>query len=231
MPDDGPLSTQLTPWTLILSAQGPEADPVLRRECLATLYILYHKPILKFFRRLGFADPDDLTQDLFLRILEKNLIDYPDRERGRFRSWLKTVARNVARDVWRAHAKQRPPPDPEQPPPVDHDGPEAEFDRLWARETLDAALAAFQRECGEEGLAHWVAIFQLRTLPLPAEVRRPSTEEVAAQQGMTVKQVENVVARANARFREHVRLAVRRTVNHDSEVDAEMADLRRLLSG
>ena len=72
-----------------------------------------------------------------------------------------------------------------------------------------------------------MAIFERRILPVPDETERLSTTDVAAECGMTAKRVENVGARANARFREHVH----RTVRQESAVEAEMADLQRLLAG
>ena len=247
MSDDGidaAWSTQSTPWMLLLSAQGPDADPVLRRECLGTLYILYKKPISLFFRRLGFVHPEDredLAQDLFVHLLEKDLIDHPNRRKGRFRSWLKAVARNIAIDARRQKAGRRPlaafAPAARASLREDSAGaafdeasnPEAELDRQWARETIEAALAAFRLECEQEGLGHWVAVFEQRNLPPPPGASRMSTAELAKRHGMTAKQVENAAARANSRFRRCLRQVVRRTVRSDDETEEELLELERIL--
>lgn len=241
MPDNEPLSTQNTPWLLILSAQGPDADPAVRRECLDVLFTQYRKPIIRFFRRLGFTDPndgDDMTQHLFVRIMEKNLIDRLDPAKGRFRSYIKAVARSVAHDVRRDRGKHHPlsalsstpPACVSELPAIDHDGPNADLNREWARATLDLALDTFRRECTEEGLTHWLTVFEQRTLPVSDESTRLSTAALAGQLNMDIKQVKNIVVRSNARFREHIRRTVRRTVRHESDVQAEIDKLYRYLS-
>ena len=53
-----------------------------------------------YLLRCGFApgDADDLTQEVFLRVL-RSLNTY-DAERGSFRTWLGAIARNAARKQW-----------------------------------------------------------------------------------------------------------------------------------
>ncbi len=247
MPDTA-LSTQRTPWTLILSAQGAEADPAQRRECLERIFSQYRLPVIRFFRHLGFRDfedRDDLTQEFFLRFLEKDLLDRLEPEKGRFRSYLKAVARRFVYDV-RHREKGRHPlagapsaPGHAESAPMDMDGypdddaPGANdaFDRQWARDTLEMALEHFRRDCEERDLAHWVTVFERHTLPLETGAARPSIAESAALLNQTPKQVENHLTRANACFRNHVRRVVRMTVASDAEVEEEMADLWRALSG
>ena len=96
------LAAQTTPWTLILSAQKENASSVLRRECLDRLFRQYRLTIIRFFRQLGFsnyADRDDLTQEYFLRFIEKDLLERLDPNKGCFRAYLKAVARRFAYDV------------------------------------------------------------------------------------------------------------------------------------
>lgn len=244
------LSTQDTPWTLILSAQGAVASPVLRRECLERIFSQYRLTIIRFFRQLGFRDyedRDDLAQEFFLRFLEKDLLNRIDPEKGRFRAYLKAVARRFVYDVRYREKGRHPlasvpslpttpgqigdiPLDPDAYPAADSDVFDA-FDRQWARNSLETALVNFRRDCEERSLAHWMAIFERHTLPLADGAKRPTTAETAALLGQTSKQVESHLTRANAGFREHLRKVIRITVATDAEVEEEMIDLWRVLSG
>ena len=242
------LAAQLTPWTLILSAQKGDASPVLRRECLSRLFHQYRLTIICFFRQLGFndyADRDDLAQEFFLRFIEKDLLERLDPNKGRFRAYLKAVARRFAYDV-RYREKGRHSltgvsslylvggggdyggVDLEKYPGDDQ--ADDIFDRQWARNTLDVALINFRRDCAERGLEHWVTVFERHTLPMPLNAHRSTIAESATFLNLTPKKVENHLTRANACFRDHLRKVIRMTVASDAEVEGEMADLRRVLS-
>jgi RNA polymerase sigma-70 factor (ECF subfamily) len=64
---------------------SPDADAAL-----ASLCQTYWYPLYAFVRRLGHqpADAQDLTQEFFARLLEKQYLRAADPERGRFRSFL-----------------------------------------------------------------------------------------------------------------------------------------------
>ena len=242
-------AAQLTPWTLILSAQKGDASPVLRRECLERLFRQYRLIIIRFFRQLGFshyADRDDLAQEFFLRFIEKDLLEGLDPDKGCFRAYLKAVARRFAYDV-RYREKGRHPLTGVPSLPFageggsdacinleeypDEDQAEDTFDRQWARSTLEVALANFRRDCVERDLEHWITVFERHTLPVPLDTHRSTVAESAAVLSLTPKQVENHITRANSCFRDHLRKVIRMTVANDTEVEEEMADLRRILSG
>ena len=91
-PAAGPQQFATTRWTLVAAA-GKTATPEART-ALAELCRLYWYPLYAFVRRRGYDADEalDLTQGFFTRLIEKNdLADaYPDR--GRFRSWLFTIA-------------------------------------------------------------------------------------------------------------------------------------------
>src|SRR5581483_11468939 len=77
-----------THWSVVLAAGGN--DSVLARNALEKLCRLYWPPIYAFVRRQGHAphDAQDLTQEFFARLLEKNTFAGADRAKGRFRSFL-----------------------------------------------------------------------------------------------------------------------------------------------
>ncbi len=65
-------------------------DSTKARRALEHLCEAYWYPLYAFVRRegRGAADPQDLTQDFFARLIKKEWLGGVARERGRFRSWL-----------------------------------------------------------------------------------------------------------------------------------------------
>src|SRR5688500_10426994 len=79
-----------TLWSVVLQAGGEkttEAGLALEKLCGS-----YWFPLYEYVRRQGHSSEDsqDLTQDFFARLLERNYIRLADRNRGRFRSFLLT---------------------------------------------------------------------------------------------------------------------------------------------
>ena len=83
---DGQFNT--THWSVVLlagQAQASKAEAALEQLCRSYWYPLY-----AYVRRKGHSAPDaqDLTQDFFVRLLEKKYLRLAAQERGRFRSFL-----------------------------------------------------------------------------------------------------------------------------------------------
>jgi DNA-directed RNA polymerase specialized sigma24 family protein len=66
----GGLRFETTQWSLVAAAAGNEED----RGALQDLYRNYAQPIYAFIRRRGYGrqDAQNLTQDFFVHLLEKN---------------------------------------------------------------------------------------------------------------------------------------------------------------
>src|SRR5262245_2328551 len=80
-----------TRWSLVVEAgqrDSPESEAAL-----ATLCRLYWYPLYAYARRRlpGTEDAQDLTQEFFARLLERDYLRQADRQRGRFRSFLLTA--------------------------------------------------------------------------------------------------------------------------------------------
>src|SRR5262249_51753463 len=80
-----------TRWSLVAAAgQGhsPQAQ-----EALATLCQIYWYPLYAFARRQMSSahDAQDVTQEFFAQLLEKDYLQAADPERGKFRSFLLTA--------------------------------------------------------------------------------------------------------------------------------------------
>jgi hypothetical protein len=77
-----------THWSVVLTAgqnASPDAEAALEKLCRAYWYPLY-----AYVRRRGHGphDAQDLTQEFFARLLEKNYLGTVAREKGKFRSFL-----------------------------------------------------------------------------------------------------------------------------------------------
>jgi hypothetical protein len=79
-----------TRWSLVLSAAKSGSGKGNAQDALAELCRTYWRPIFSFVCRRGYStqDAQDLTQDFFVMILERNWLEHADPHRGRFRSLL-----------------------------------------------------------------------------------------------------------------------------------------------
>ena len=83
-----------TQWTAVLAA-GADSSPAAHR-ALEQLCQAYYYPLYAYVRRQGHsqADAEDLTQEFFRRLLERNSVRLADRNRGRFRTFLLESLKN-----------------------------------------------------------------------------------------------------------------------------------------
>ena len=84
----GRLKFATTQWSIVLAAGRDRSHT--SRVALATLCELYWYPLIPYVRRQGYVaeDAQDLTQEFFARLLEKNYLQQAEPARGRFRSFL-----------------------------------------------------------------------------------------------------------------------------------------------
>src|SRR5712691_1733634 len=77
-----------THWSVVL--QAGKGDSAAATEALEHLCRSYWYPLYVFIRRKGYspADAQDLTQDFFARLLEKQYLSLADQNRGKFRTFL-----------------------------------------------------------------------------------------------------------------------------------------------
>src|SRR2546425_533064 len=129
----------------------------------------YRDPVFRFIRNAGFAEPDaeELTQDVFARLLAEDVLAKAESEKGKFRSFLLGVARNVIREERRRRAAEKRGGD--QAPvsldretaaePAAPEPPDEAFDRDWMRNLLGSALESLER--GAQEVPHPVAVERL----------------------------------------------------------------------
>lgn len=100
LPLNSPHGFATTRWTLVVGA-GASGTPEARA-ALAELCGRYWFPLYAYVRRRGYqtAEAQDLTQEFFARLLEKNTLAHAAPDRGRFRSFLLTSLANFLANEW-----------------------------------------------------------------------------------------------------------------------------------
>ena len=154
----------VTQWTVVLAAGGtpsPESTAALERLCSSYWYPLY-----AFVRRQGQspADAEDLTQAFFAKLLEKHYLQAAEREKGRFRTFLRVALKRFLANEWdrvrslkRGGGQATVPLDTaiaerlyQAEPSSDLLPADRMFDRRWAMTLLDRTL---ERLCQEYAAA------------------------------------------------------------------------------
>src|SRR5881628_105917 len=97
-----------THWTVVLTAR--EKDGTAAQEALASLCSTYWYPLYAFIRRQGSSphEAEDLTQEFFLRFLERHSLGSVQPSAGKFRSFLLVCLKNfLANERDAARAQRR----------------------------------------------------------------------------------------------------------------------------
>jgi RNA polymerase sigma-70 factor (ECF subfamily) len=220
----------------VVLAAGDPASPQAH-EALATLCQTYWYPLYSYVRRQG-HDPDhaqDLTQEFFARLLEKDFLGQIDRERGRFRSFLLAACKHfLANERDRARAQKRgggrqplsldlrTAEDRYRLEPAHTATPDRLFERRWAITLLTEVLNQLRTEFAGTDRGPW---FDRLKAFLTGEKAETSYQQTAAELGMTVGAVKVAVHRLRRRYRELLREEIARTMNAQDDVDEEIRHL------
>jgi RNA polymerase sigma factor (sigma-70 family) len=220
-----------THWGVVLTARDANAPGAA--VALATLCRTYWQPICAYIRREGFREPDaqDLTQEFFARLLEKNYLGHLQHQRGKFRSFLLTFLKHFLSDERdKARAQKR----GSGKAVISLDDPalgegwhmasgrelsaEQLFDRRWAQTVLDNAL----RQLGEEyrGSAKGALFERLKDYQPGAASE--TYAQIGAELGMSEDAVKSAVQRLRRRHREILRANIAHTVDRPEEINEEI---------
>src|SRR5213594_669653 len=238
-PADGYFAT--THWSVIVNARA--ADSSVARQALEKLCQTYWYPLYAFVRRQGHGphDAQDLTQEFFARLLEKNYLDDVRRERGKFRSFLLASMKHFLANEWdRARAQKRGgtpahiPIDTQSAEtryglePGHDQTPEKLFERRWALTLLDNVLSRLREEFVTAGKAEQ---FDQLKVALTADKRAVPYTELGTRLGMREGAVKVAVHRLRARYREVLRAEIAHTVSSAADVEEEIRHLFAALAG
>ena len=221
---------------MVVSAASGD-DSAEAHEALAALCQAYWRPLYEYILHRGYreADAQDLTQEFFTRLIDKNYAGQADRDRGRFRSFLLgSVKHFLSSEARHARAGKRGggripvslehhTEDGRQfPEPQDEQTPDKIFERRWALTVIEHALQALSE------MKHFEHLRQFVTDGGEAPA---AYGVVGAQLGMTEGAVKVAVHRMRRRFGQSLRAEIARTVESDSKVDDELRHLLAAMQG
>jgi RNA polymerase sigma factor (sigma-70 family) len=240
-PKPGARRFATTRWSQVIAAG---ADQTLdSQEALARLCEVYWYPLYAYVRRWG-HDADqaqDLTQEFFARLLEKNYLKAADPARGRFRSFLLASLKHflsnerdrvgavkrgghttvISLEFENAEGRY-------SLEPSDHDTPETIYERRWALTLLERTLARLR---GEFEAADRGAVFARLEGHLTGEQETLPYAELGVALGMSEGAVKVAVHRLRRRFGALLREEIAETVTDPAQVDDEIRELFRALKG
>ena len=228
-----------TRWTVVLTAG--RSDSTHARDALAELCQTYWYPLYAYVRRRGYPAPDaeDLTQEFFVRLIQKRKLADLTHEGGRFRSFLLTAMNHFLVDEWkRGEAQKR-----GEHRVVSLDAPTAEsrylreladtltpekiYEQSWALALLDTVFLRLQQEYQRAGKA---GLFADLKPCLTGERSALPYAELAARLQMPENTMKVTVHRLRQRYRALLREEVAHTVSSPGEIESELRDLFRALA-
>lgn len=230
-----------THWSVVVTAG--RSDTTRAHDALANLCQTYWFPLYTYVRRRGHSpeDAQDLTQEFFARLLERNWVANANQEKGRFRSFLLSAMNHFLADEWdKARAQKRGGGVPAVPlqfdtaetrygvEPADNATPEHSFERRWALTLLEEVLKRLQAEYEQEGKTD---LFAALNPCLVGERTSQPYAELAVQLGMNEGAVKSAVHRLRQRYRQLLRDQIAQTVATPDEVDEELRHLFAVLAG
>jgi RNA polymerase sigma factor (sigma-70 family) len=231
-----------THWSVVLSARD-KRNPTRALESLEKLCRVYWHPLYFYARRQGESphDAQDLTQEFFARLLQNDLLDSVDRGKGRFRSFMLATFRHfLSKERNKARAQKR--GGGQVPVPIDvqnaetHYGVEpvekmtAEmiFERRWAMTLLEQTAARLREEYERDGKTQ---LFER----LKVTLTEPRGAIAYAALGQTLNMSEGAVKvavhRLRLRYRAVLRAEIADTLADPADVEDELRQIFRALSG
>lgn len=208
-----------TRWTLVDALQGGDDA------ALEGLLEGYRPALVAYLRpRAPSGEAEDLAQEVLLRLVRGGILRRADRARGRLRSLLRGVSRNVLgehlahrRALKRGGDRARL---SELPDVAQDDRDEDDFDRKWWGNLLRAALARLAQEHPD----HFEAFRR-------AAVEETPQAAVAEALGCSEGAVKKRVHRGRRELIGYLQEAVARYASSAGEYEEELRCLARLLDG
>jgi RNA polymerase sigma-70 factor (ECF subfamily) len=229
-----------TSWGLVAASGGHLNAQA--RHALETLCERYWYPLYAFIRRQGYdvEKAHDLTQEFFVRIIEKNYVRDADRQRGRFRAFLLASLKHFLYNVADRERTQKrggghtvlpielgSAEDSYRLEPAHDVTPEKIFERSWALALLETVMTQLQLEFVKAGK---VRQFDCLKPLLTGDSARIPYSQIAAELGLSEAAVKVAVHRFRRRYRELLRAEIAETVAHQEDIDEEIRYLSMVLT-
>lgn len=204
-----------TRWSAIVAARS--GDAAERARALETIVAGYWKPVYKYIRfrwNKSNEDAKDLTQEFFVRVIEKDFLKNYDPAKARLRTFLRTCVDGLVANEDRAARRLKRGGDALHVP-LDFDSVESEltriepsvaadldgfFEKEWVRSFFGLVVESLRAECEARGKSVHFRLFQ--AYDLEADNDRDCTyDELAPRFGLGVTDVTNYLAWARRAFR------------------------------
>lgn len=236
-PDPGTAAARFptTRRSLIFAVRHPE----MRAEALEAIVEAYWKPIYKYVRLRWNRRPEDaqdLTQDFFAGLLQRDLLARWDPARASFRTYLRLCLDAHAKNELAAASRLKrggrtqtvsldfETAERELPLAAQCDDPEEFFHREWQRRMFELALAELSGHCeNTRRQTQWRVFLQYDL----ASGDRPSYEQLAAEHALPVSTITNYLAWARRELRRILLDKLARTTGDGPELRREARDLLR----
>jgi len=221
-----------THWSVVLSAR--EKVSTQSAAALETLCRTYWYPLYAWVRQQGHSphDAQDLTQEFFARLLQKDYLQAATREKGRFRTFLIVALKRFLANEWdRARAQKRgggqallsldtaTAESRYQIEPAATLSADLIYERRWALTLLEQTMTALREEFTSAGKQR--EFESLKTF-LTAERGEIPYSEIAAKLGINESAARVSVHRLRKRFREVFRQQIAHTVARPEDVEEEV---------
>ena len=230
-----------TQWSLLAAAARETTDDTALRAAWDALYQVYCYPVYAFIRRRGQsrAAAQDLTQDFFMHLVEKDTLSRADPSKGRFRTFLLGALEFFLIDAARReNARKRgggsrtiflDDPDTAESEYLlaspAWETPERLFEARWAAALLGVVFARLHEEMAQAGKGHLFAALQ----GYVAGAEDASYQETADKLGCALSTLKSHIHRLRSRYGALLREEVARTVTDPADVEEELRHLRAAL--
>lgn len=222
-----------TRWSLIVAARSNQAEE--RERARNTLIAAYWKPVYKYIRlrwRKDNEQAQDLTQEFFTRLLEKDFLESYDPSRARLRTFLRVCVDRLVMNEEKAARRLKRGGDIQIS--LDFQSAEGElqqieipspetmdnfFAREWVRSVFSLAMERLQHECESRGKQ--IHFRMLEFYDIDEGGKELTYEHVAAQFGLKPSDVTNYLAYARREFRRIVLAQLREMTASDDEFRRE----------
>jgi RNA polymerase sigma-70 factor (ECF subfamily) len=232
--ETGPHCFATTHWSVVLAA-GSETTPS-SQAALETLCRTYWYPLYAYVRRCGYSPEDakDLTQEFFVRLLEKGSLARADQNRGKFRTFLLASIKNfLINEQQKKRAAKR--GGGESPFSIEADlaeghygreprdplSPEKQFERGWASTLIEQGLQKLRLQYAQQGNQ---PLFERLKIHLWGE-DSASYAEIAEEFEMNEGAVKAAAFRLRRQLGQTLRSVIAETVTSSDEVEEELKSL------
>ena len=182
----------------------------------------YRPPLLAFLAGKGLSpdDAEDVSQEVFLRVFDGNLLLEADRTKGRFRNYLLGITTNVLRERRRSRGALK------RGGGADHvslqelaqdpaaESSAAEFEVCWIHDLVTRALAEVAKEHPRQ--------HELLVLASTGDL---SPKDMAERLGRNPGQVRVDLHRARKRLAKHIRVEVAHYCSTEAEYQDELRSI------